>query len=186
MYIDLIAWDAEDDLDGNYQHIVGAGEVTAEKWRRCSPTTMVTIPTRTPTPAAIRSSSAGRLGASGSPSCTATNRMQTLSSSGPSRHTLSQNMGASTDESEPAFPAHTRQQLDALSPEKRARAEAALTRIQSPEYQESERKDREALDREYGATGTIASTPVTDADIEAFEGFIRSLRHARVRRLEPR
>ncbi len=31
MYIDLIAWDAEDDLDGNYQHIVGAGEVTAEE-----------------------------------------------------------------------------------------------------------------------------------------------------------
>ena len=31
MYIDLIAWDAEDDPDGNYQHIVGAGEVTAEE-----------------------------------------------------------------------------------------------------------------------------------------------------------
>jgi hypothetical protein len=29
MYFDLIAWDAEDDPDGNYQHIVGAGEVTA-------------------------------------------------------------------------------------------------------------------------------------------------------------
>jgi hypothetical protein len=31
MYMDLIAWDAEDDPDGNYQHIVGAGEVTAEE-----------------------------------------------------------------------------------------------------------------------------------------------------------
>jgi hypothetical protein len=31
MYIDLIAWDVEDDPDGNYQHIVGAGEVTAEE-----------------------------------------------------------------------------------------------------------------------------------------------------------
>jgi hypothetical protein len=31
MYFDLIAWDAEDDPDGNYQHIVGAGEVTAEE-----------------------------------------------------------------------------------------------------------------------------------------------------------
>ena len=31
MYVDLIAWDAEDDPDGNYQHIVGAGEVTAEE-----------------------------------------------------------------------------------------------------------------------------------------------------------
>jgi len=29
MYMDLIVWDAEDDPDGNYQHIVGAGEVTA-------------------------------------------------------------------------------------------------------------------------------------------------------------
>jgi len=29
MYFDLIAWDAEEDPDGNYQHIVGAGEVTA-------------------------------------------------------------------------------------------------------------------------------------------------------------
>ena len=73
----------------------------------------------------------------------------------------------------------TRQSLAALPPEKRARAEAALTRIQSPEYLESERIDREALDREYRATGTIASTPVTEADVEAFEGFIRSLRHAR-------
>jgi hypothetical protein len=31
MYIDLIIWDAEDDPDGNYQHIVGADEVTAEE-----------------------------------------------------------------------------------------------------------------------------------------------------------
>jgi ribosome-binding protein aMBF1 (putative translation factor) len=73
----------------------------------------------------------------------------------------------------------TRQSLAALSPEKRAKAEAALTRIQSPEYQESERRNREALDREYQATGTIASVPVTEDDAEAFEGFIRSLRQAR-------
>jgi hypothetical protein len=31
MYIDLIAWDVENDPDGNYQHIVGAGEVMAEE-----------------------------------------------------------------------------------------------------------------------------------------------------------
>jgi hypothetical protein len=31
MYFDLIAWDVEDDPDGNYQHIVAAGEVTAEE-----------------------------------------------------------------------------------------------------------------------------------------------------------
>ncbi len=73
----------------------------------------------------------------------------------------------------------TRQRLAALSPEKRARSEAALTRIQSPEYQECEQKDREALDREYHATGTIASTPIAKADVEDFEGFIRSLRQAR-------
>ena len=73
----------------------------------------------------------------------------------------------------------TRRTLAALSPEKRARAEAALTRIQSPEYQENERRDREALDREYRTTGTIACTPVTEADILAFDGFIRSLRQAR-------
>ena len=30
MYIDLIVWDAEDDPDGNFQHIVGTGEVTAD------------------------------------------------------------------------------------------------------------------------------------------------------------
>jgi ribosome-binding protein aMBF1 (putative translation factor) len=73
----------------------------------------------------------------------------------------------------------TRQALAALSPEKRAKAEAAITRIQSPEYQEQERRDREALDHEYRATGTIASTLLTEIDVEAFEAFIRSLRLAR-------
>ena len=73
----------------------------------------------------------------------------------------------------------TRQALAALAPAKRARAEAALTRIQSPEYQAREQRDREALDREYRATGTIASTPIAQADVEAFDGFIRSLRQAR-------
>jgi hypothetical protein len=73
----------------------------------------------------------------------------------------------------------TRRALAALSPEKRARAEAALGRIQSPEYRERERQDREALDREYRATGTIAATPAAEGDAEAFEGFLRSLRGAR-------
>jgi hypothetical protein len=31
MYIDLIIWEDEDDPRGNYQHIVGTGEVTAEE-----------------------------------------------------------------------------------------------------------------------------------------------------------
>jgi hypothetical protein len=31
MHIDLVIWDDEDDPVGNYQHIVGAGEVTSEE-----------------------------------------------------------------------------------------------------------------------------------------------------------
>lgn len=31
MFIDLIIWDDENDPDGNYQHIVGTGEVTAQE-----------------------------------------------------------------------------------------------------------------------------------------------------------
>jgi ribosome-binding protein aMBF1 (putative translation factor) len=73
----------------------------------------------------------------------------------------------------------TRRSLAALPPKKRAQAEAALARIQSPEYREKERSDREALDREYRATGTISATPVEEADREAFQAFIRSLRQAR-------
>jgi ribosome-binding protein aMBF1 (putative translation factor) len=71
------------------------------------------------------------------------------------------------------------QSLAAMPPEKRARAEAALSRIQSPEYRERERRDREALDREYRATGTISATPVDGLDVEAFQAFIRTLREAR-------
>jgi ribosome-binding protein aMBF1 (putative translation factor) len=73
----------------------------------------------------------------------------------------------------------TRESLAALPPEKQARAEAALARIQSPEYQEKERRDREALDREYHATGTISGIAITEVDAEAFQAFIRSLRQAR-------
>ena len=73
----------------------------------------------------------------------------------------------------------TRRALADLPPEKRARAEAALDRIQSPEYREEERQVREVLDREYRATGTIACTPLAEADAHDFDGFIRSLRQAR-------
>jgi hypothetical protein len=31
VYIDLIIWDDENDPDGNYRHIVGTGEVTAQE-----------------------------------------------------------------------------------------------------------------------------------------------------------
>ncbi len=74
-----------------------------------------------------------------------------------------------------------RQALAALPPQQRARAEAAITRIQSPEYREWERLDREALDREYRDAGTIASNSLTDteADVEAFQRFLGSLRPAR-------
>jgi ribosome-binding protein aMBF1 (putative translation factor) len=73
----------------------------------------------------------------------------------------------------------TRESLAALPPGKRARAAAALARIQSPEYRETERRDREALEREYRATGTISRTRVTEVDAKAFQAFIRSLREAR-------
>jgi hypothetical protein len=73
----------------------------------------------------------------------------------------------------------TRQALAALPPEKRARAEAAQTRIQSPEYREREQREREALDREYRETGTIAATPLAGVDDEVFQGLLQSLRRAR-------
>ena len=76
----------------------------------------------------------------------------------------------------------TRQALAALPPEKRARAEVAIARIQSPEYRERERQQREALDREYRETGTIAATPAPEIDAEAFQAFIRSLRLGAKRR----
>jgi hypothetical protein len=31
MYVDLFIWDVEDDPDGNYQNIVGAGDATADE-----------------------------------------------------------------------------------------------------------------------------------------------------------
>jgi Helix-turn-helix domain len=77
------------------------------------------------------------------------------------------------------FSERTRRSLDALPPEKRARAEAALVRIQSPEYQETERRDREALDREYRATGKISGTRVTGVGSKSFEALVGSLRPAR-------
>jgi DNA-binding XRE family transcriptional regulator len=73
----------------------------------------------------------------------------------------------------------TRRSLAALPADKRAKAEAALARIQSPEYQKKERSDREALDREYRATGTISFTSVEDLDTARFQVFVRSLRQAR-------
>jgi hypothetical protein len=50
----------------------------------------------------------------------------------------------------------TREQLEALPPEKRAKAEAVLAKIQSPEYRAGERAEREALDKELRETGRIA------------------------------
>jgi hypothetical protein len=73
----------------------------------------------------------------------------------------------------------TRRALALLSPEKRGRAEAALVRIQSPEYQGRERRDREGLDREYRATGGISGARVTGVDAKAFQAFVGSLRRAR-------
>jgi hypothetical protein len=46
----------------------------------------------------------------------------------------------------------TRRQLEKLSPEKRAKAEAAIARTQTPEYRGAEAADRAALDREHRET----------------------------------
>ncbi len=34
MYVDLFAWDDEDDLNGNYRHIVDTDEVTVEEFEQ--------------------------------------------------------------------------------------------------------------------------------------------------------
>ena len=69
----------------------------------------------------------------------------------------------------------TRRALADLPPAKRARAKAALTRIQPAEYQKTEGTDRAVLDHECQPSETIAPAPVSEAFLE----FIRSLRKAR-------
>src|SRR4051794_14319215 len=75
----------------------------------------------------------------------------------------------------------TRQQLEKLPPEKRARADAVLARIQTPEYRAREAADREALDREYRETGRIATIweDLPPADLDSLKAFLTGLRSER-------
>jgi ribosome-binding protein aMBF1 (putative translation factor) len=75
----------------------------------------------------------------------------------------------------------TQRQLEKLSPEKRAKAEAAIARTQTPEYRAKVAADRVALDREYRETGRIAtvSGAVSGADLESIKGFLAALRGER-------
>ena len=74
-----------------------------------------------------------------------------------------------------------RKQLDRLSPEKRAKAEAALERFHTPKFQSKEQADREALDLEYREMGTIATTGETTTmdELISFRRFITKLRAER-------
>ena len=78
----------------------------------------------------------------------------------------------------------TRERLDRLPPEQRAKAEAALARQRTPEARERERQQRAALDAEYRATGTIATIPDPDpasqpTDVRWFLAALRRERQAR-------
>lgn len=73
----------------------------------------------------------------------------------------------------------TRKQLEALPPEKRAKAEEVLARIQSPEFRAKEIAERAVLDREYRETGTIATMdPTTAAELRQFFCDLRTAREA--------
>ena len=78
----------------------------------------------------------------------------------------------------------TRTQLDRLTPEKRAKAEAAIERFRTPEARSRELIDRDEIDREYRETGTIATTgETTTVDeliaLRRFVGKLRAEREAR-------
>lgn len=75
------------------------------------------------------------------------------------------------------------EQLDRLDPEKRAKFEAAIARWSTPEYRAEEEAAREALNREWTETGTIATEPAgTWTEVKAMvriAGRLRSVREAR-------
>jgi transcriptional regulator with XRE-family HTH domain len=75
----------------------------------------------------------------------------------------------------------TRRQLEGLPPEKRAGAEAAVARTQTREFRARVVADREALDREYRATGRIATVgeSVPAADLDHVRAFLTRLRRER-------
>jgi len=75
----------------------------------------------------------------------------------------------------------TRKQLDRLSPEKRAKVEAALERFQTQESRSEEQADREVLDREYREMGTLATAGETTTmdELIALRRFVSRLRAER-------
>jgi DNA-binding XRE family transcriptional regulator len=70
-----------------------------------------------------------------------------------------------------------------LTPDQRARIEAARAKRRTPEVRAEEAKIREALDREYRETGTIkaAGDSIEMEDLLAFSRFMFSLRRERER-----
>jgi ribosome-binding protein aMBF1 (putative translation factor) len=78
----------------------------------------------------------------------------------------------------------TREALEKLPPEKRARAEAIIARTQTPEARAKDAADRALLDREFRESGRIA-TQAAKADPEdaaAFRAFVETLRDERLTR----
>jgi ribosome-binding protein aMBF1 (putative translation factor) len=71
----------------------------------------------------------------------------------------------------------TRRQLDNLPPEKRAQAEAILTRTRTPEYRAREIAQRDAIRRELRETGSVAITPAKE--LEGLKAFLETLRRER-------
>jgi ribosome-binding protein aMBF1 (putative translation factor) len=79
------------------------------------------------------------------------------------------------DENE--IPERMRRQLDRLPPDRRAKAEAAFAKTQTPEFRERAAADRAALDRERRETGTIAALP--NSGVSETDRFILELRRER-------
>jgi DNA-binding XRE family transcriptional regulator len=70
----------------------------------------------------------------------------------------------------------TKAQLDKLSPEKRAKAEALMAKHRTPEARAKEEAAREDYDRQMRETGTIATRP--RAPLERLGALLRGRRRA--------
>jgi ribosome-binding protein aMBF1 (putative translation factor) len=76
----------------------------------------------------------------------------------------------------------TREALEKLPPDKRARAEAIIAQTQTPEARAKDAADRAILDREYRETGRIATISEKGnlEDAVQFRHFINTLRAERL------
>jgi ribosome-binding protein aMBF1 (putative translation factor) len=72
----------------------------------------------------------------------------------------------------------TKAQLDKLTPEKRAKAEALMARHRTPEARAKEEAAREDYDRQMRETGTIRTAPRSDIDLSALGSRLRERRRA--------